>query len=279
MRVSKGLPIIDFDREKVVDLGQRVTAENDKCDVGKNMLTTVVPVHHTPLNMVKSFLLIGERVVIVDAGMRGGADRIVSALKRAGRSPADVSLIVITHSHPDHASDAAPLKRLVGAPIAMNFVELKYVDGSERCPSTPASLAGRLFLKTPLPHSKFESFRPDLDISREFDLKPYGVDATVLPTGGHTPGHLAVYVPSTGELLAIDLLAGGLGIGGIAFHGRPAWPPFHEDKAQVFASLRALLKLPGLRKLHVCHGGPLQPDAVSRWIAKMDRLGAASVNR
>jgi glyoxylase-like metal-dependent hydrolase (beta-lactamase superfamily II) len=50
-----------------------------------------------------------------------------------------VSLIVITHSHPDHASDAAPLKRLVGAPIAMNFAELKYVDGSERCPSTPAS--------------------------------------------------------------------------------------------------------------------------------------------
>jgi len=116
MRVSKGLPTIDFDREKVVDLGQRVVAENDKCDVGKNMLTTVVPVHHTPLNMVKSFLLIGERVVIVDAGMRGGADRIVSALQRSGRSPADVSLIVITHSHPDHASDAAPLKRLVGAP-------------------------------------------------------------------------------------------------------------------------------------------------------------------
>ena len=34
------------------------------------MRTTVVPVHHAPLNLVKSFLLIGERVVIVDAGMR-----------------------------------------------------------------------------------------------------------------------------------------------------------------------------------------------------------------
>jgi hypothetical protein len=39
------------------------------------MRTTVVPVHHAPLNLVKSFLLIGERVVIVDAGMRGGATR------------------------------------------------------------------------------------------------------------------------------------------------------------------------------------------------------------
>jgi hypothetical protein len=37
-----------------------------------DMHTTVVPVHYTPLNLVKSFLLIGERVVIVDAGMRGG---------------------------------------------------------------------------------------------------------------------------------------------------------------------------------------------------------------
>jgi glyoxylase-like metal-dependent hydrolase (beta-lactamase superfamily II) len=92
------------------------------------MLTTVVPVHHTPLNMVKSFLLIGGRVVIVDAGMRGGADRIVRALQRSGRSPADVSLIDITHSHPDHASDAAPLNRqgglighCIGQPISMNL--------------------------------------------------------------------------------------------------------------------------------------------------------------
>jgi glyoxylase-like metal-dependent hydrolase (beta-lactamase superfamily II) len=113
------------------------------------MHTTVVPVHHTPLNLVKSFLLIGERVVIVDAGMRGGAVRIVNALERSARSPADVSLIVISHSHPDHAAETAPLKRLVGAPVAMNFAELKYVDGSERCPSTPTGLAGRLFLKTP----------------------------------------------------------------------------------------------------------------------------------
>ena len=234
------------------------------------MRTSVVPVHHTPLNFVKSFLLIGERVVIVDSGMRGGAERIVNALRRAGRSPDDVSLIVITHSHPDHASDAAPLRRLVDAPIAMNFAELQYVDGSERCPSTPTGFAARLFLKTPLPHSKFESFKPDLNIDREFDLEPYGVEATVLPTGGHTPGHLAVHVPSTGELLAIDLIAGGIGIGGIMLHGRPIWPPFHEDKPQVLASLRQLVQLPGLRTVHVCHGGPLEAAAISRWLTKVE---------
>jgi hydroxyacylglutathione hydrolase len=235
------------------------------------MGTTVIPVHHTPLNMVKSFLLIGERVVIIDAGTRGGAKRVVNALQSSGRTPADVSLIVISHSHPDHAAEAAPLKRLVGAPIAMNFAELKYVDGSERCPSTPTGLAGALFLKTPLPHLQFESFRPDLNADREFDLRPYGVEATVLPTRGHSPGHLAVYVPATGELLAIDLIAGGIGIGGVMFNGRPAWPPFHEDKGEVFASLRRLLKLPGLQKIHVCHGGPLRPEAVGRWLARTDR--------
>jgi glyoxylase-like metal-dependent hydrolase (beta-lactamase superfamily II) len=239
------------------------------------MRTTVVPVHHIPLNIVKSFLLIGERVVIVDSGMEGGAERILDALRRAGRSPADVSLILITHSHPDHCSDAAPLKRRIGAPIAMNFAELKYVDGSERCPTTATGLGGRLFLKTPVPHSKFECFKPDLNIDREFDLKPYGVEATVLPTGGHTIGHLAVYVPSTGELLAIDLLAGGTGIGGVMLHGRPVWPPFHEDKPQVLASLRRLLQLPGLRTVHVCHGGPLQPKAISRWLAKVEKSSAA----
>jgi len=239
------------------------------------MHTTVVPVHHTPLNIVKGFLLIGARVVIIDAGMRGGAVRVVNALQRSGRTPADVSLIVISHSHPDHAAETAPLKRLVSAPVAMNFAELKYVDGSERCPSTPTALAGRFFLKTPLPHLQFESFQPDLNIDREFDLKPYGVEATIFAVGGHTPGSLAFYVPSSGELSAIDLIAERIGIGGVLFNGRPIFPPFHENIAEVFASLRKLLKLPGLRKIHVAHGGPLRPEAVSRWLTKLDRSRVA----
>jgi glyoxylase-like metal-dependent hydrolase (beta-lactamase superfamily II) len=116
----------------------------------------------------------------------------------------------------------------------MNFAELKYVDGSERCPSTPTGVAGALFLKTPFPHLQFESFRPDLNADREFDLSPYGVEATVLPTGGHTPGHLAVYVPSTGELLAIDLIAGGIVIGGVMFNGRPVWPTLSRKQSGGF---------------------------------------------
>jgi glyoxylase-like metal-dependent hydrolase (beta-lactamase superfamily II) len=52
-----------------------------------------------------------------------GAVRIVNALQRSGRSAADVSLIVISHSHPDHAAEAASLKRLVRAPVAVNFAE------------------------------------------------------------------------------------------------------------------------------------------------------------
>jgi hypothetical protein len=58
-------------------------------------------------------------------------------------------------------------------------------------------------------------------------------------------------------------------------YGRPVWPPFHEDKPQVLASLRRLLQLPGLRTVHVCHGGPIQPNAVSRWLAKVEKSGAA----
>jgi hypothetical protein len=45
--------------------------------------------------------------------------------------------------------------------------------------------------------------------------------------------------------------------------------------AAVLASLRRLLQLPGLRTVHVCHGGPIQPKAVSRWLAKVEKSGAA----
>jgi hypothetical protein len=39
------------------------------------------------------------------------------------------------------------------------------------------------------------------------------------------------------------------------------------------------LALPGLRTVHVSHGGPLRPETVSRWLAKSDRSGAGSVSR
>jgi len=228
----------------------------------------VIPIAQAPLNIAKSFLVFGERVVIVDTGPPGGERPVLAALAARGILPRAVSLILLTHAHPDHVGGAAALRRATGAPIALDVRERSYVEGHARAPTRPTGIAGRLFLHTPLPRQRFETFSPDLIIDAPLDLEPWGVDAMVYRSGGHTAGSLSVYVPGSGELLAADLLAGGIGIGGVAFHGRVIAPPFHEDAVRVHEAVSELLTLEALRIIHVCHGGPLQPAAVRRWLAR-----------
>jgi hydroxyacylglutathione hydrolase len=235
----------------------------------------IVPVHHSPFNIAKSYLLLGDRVVIVDTGppdrQRRG-ELVRRALTAAGRSPADVALILATHAHPDHVGNAVALRAWTGAPIAADPNELACFEGKERVGATPTGLAGRLFLLTPLPHQQFDAFTPDILVGDDFSLRSFGVAADVYRCGGHTPGSLAVHVPGTGDLLAADLLAGGLGIGGIAFHGRVIEPPFHEDRPRVLRSVAKLLQLGNLERVHVCHGGPLLPRAVEAWVMRRSSL-------
>jgi hydroxyacylglutathione hydrolase len=233
--------------------------------------TRVVGVSHSPLNTAKSFLLIGERVVVVDGGTPGGERRIERALRDAGHSPEDVSLVLVTHGHPDHAGGAAAFRRLSGAPIAADPREVRYLERRERAPATPTGLAGRLFLHTPLPHEAFEPFTPDVLVDDAFDLRAYGVDAWVHRSGGHTKGSLSVVVRGTGDVIAADLMAGGIGIGGVMFHGRVIDPPFHDDIARVHAAVGELLAVEGLHTFHVCHGGPLRPRDVDGWLARATR--------
>ena len=231
----------------------------------------VVPIHHAPLNIAKSYLLIGERVVIVDTGPPD-AERSGRLVRRTiaayGRSRDDVSLILATHSHPDHVGNSVGLRDWCGAPIAIDAKEAAYVAGSDRLSRTPTGLAGRLFLRTPLPHEEFEHFTPDVLVDDAFDLRRFGVNADVHRCGGHTPGSLVLFCGGSGELIAADLFAGGLGIGGLAWHGRVIEPPFHEDRVTVIQAAERLLALDGLTKIHVCHGGPLSAENVSRWVRR-----------
>lgn len=64
---------------------------------------------YAPLGLA-TYALLGERVVLVDAGYAGAAAQIDAYLRRAGRSLADVSACVFTHGHADHYGGAAEIR-------------------------------------------------------------------------------------------------------------------------------------------------------------------------
>jgi len=105
-------------------------------------------------------------------------------------------------------------------------------------------------------------------------LLDFGVDGIVRHTGGHTPGSIAVEL-SSHDVLAGDLVASGIGIGGVAFIGRPIRPPFEDDPQTVARELNRMLE-GGAKRFYMGHGGPLEAAEVRRHASSLSRLAQTS---
>ena len=236
--------------------------------------TKVIAIPVLGRHVVNAYLLLGKRPVIVDAGTPGSGRLNHDQVAAHGVDPKDVSLIVVTHGHVDHFGSAAELSRLTGAPIAGHVADLGiYRAGRVSEPYLPIGLFGHLFARTSRVRETTEPFDPNVLIHGETHLADFGVQARIMPTPGHTPGSVSV-LTDEGDLVAGDLVATPL-LGLVK--GRPANPPFHDDRLGNLASLREMLAL-GPTKIHVGHGAPLDPERVGRWAVqeqrRLDRLVA-----
>jgi glyoxylase-like metal-dependent hydrolase (beta-lactamase superfamily II) len=216
---------------------------------------------------INTYLLLGRRAVVVDAGTPGNGRRIYDQVARHGVDPRDIALIVLTHGHIDHFGSAAELHRLTGAPVAGHVADLgPYNSGRSRRPYLPTGTMGRLVNRSRAVHVTVERVDPDVLIRGETSLHDYGIKARIMPTPGHTAGSVSV-LTDAGDLVAGDLVANSF-MGLIT--GRPANPPFHDDPLRNLASLREMLALkPTI--LYVGHGTALDPDRVRRWADKEER--------
>ena len=232
----------------------------------------IVTVPILPRGMVNSFLLIGERPVVVDTGVPGSAPKILAALAQEGFAPGDVSLILITHRHVDHIGSVAAIKRATGAPVAVHALDAKWLRKGDGGTRPPTGWGGRLLDLTGLPSQRAEPIEPDIVIEHDFPLEPYGMsDGIVLHTPGHTEGSVSALFQN-GNVLAGDLVIGGISfLGGIARLGHARKPPFEDNPVTVRHSLTSLLDR-GASRFYVGHGGPLEAQEVRRYIAREPRL-------
>jgi hydroxyacylglutathione hydrolase len=103
------------------------------------MTVRVVPL---PLSISNSYLLLGDRPVLLDAGMPGEEERLISALGQNGIAPTDISLVVLTHGHTDHVGSVNALAR-AGVPIAIGEEDADILESGANGPLPITSLKMR----------------------------------------------------------------------------------------------------------------------------------------
>ena len=141
----------------------------------------VVPgVHVVPgIPWSRVYLIEDEPLVLVDTGPPWSARKVVAYIRSIGRNPEDLGFILMTHSHPDHASSALSLIRRTGAKVVAH-------TGDTRTHSTRVVRLSR--------HGPFNKVRDSLPFLRGTPVSETVEDGQRLPILGgvtvvHSPGH------------------------------------------------------------------------------------------
>ncbi|MBI3132567.1 MAG: MBL fold metallo-hydrolase [Acidobacteria bacterium] len=218
-----------------------------------------------PMGLVNAHLILGEQgCIVVDTGLPGSEGKIERALRREGKALRDITLIVVTHGHVDHAGSAARLREHSKAPIVAHVGDVRHLRRELPMTFCPTGWFGRAFLHTRLMVQPYVGFTPDLLLAEgeALDLAPYGFQGMVRSTPGHTAGSISVVLTSR-DVFVGDLIASGLLLGGIARTGHAKRPPFEDDPARVAQELMRLVEA-GAQRFYMGHGGPLPAGEVRR---------------
>ena len=179
-------------------------------------LEEIVPgVYGIGMGYVNAFFIVGEDgLTLVDSGLAKKKDTILGAVAGAGRQPADLRHILITHHHIDHIGSLAALKEATGAKCYVHPADSPIVRGEEPQPGpNPGSLLGKL--AGPL-LSRLSPPAPSADVDVEVgdgDELPLAGGIKAVHTPGHTPGHLSFLLPSKKVLFVGDAAANMLRLG------------------------------------------------------------------
>ncbi|NPV55345.1 MAG: MBL fold metallo-hydrolase [Anaerolineae bacterium] len=146
-----------------------------------------------------------QALFLVDSGSPGQQQRVISKMNELGRK--DLKLIWITHAHYDHYGSAAALRNLTGARIGIHLIDADYMVLA-RSPLGTTRRYGFIY-----PHlqrilnqtNPLSTTLPDVLLSDGETLEKYGLNASILHTPGHTPGHSCL-VLEDGTAFAGDLL-------------------------------------------------------------------------
>ncbi|MCM2464822.1 MBL fold metallo-hydrolase [Methanoculleus oceani] len=212
-----------------------------------------------PLGPTTAFVVRDRSAILIDTGNPGDEMAILAAMRRACIRPDEVSLILVTHGHPDNYGSADALRELTGAPVAVHEADAGAMRLGFDGLRFPAGLIPRLMRfaggRKTVPGSG--GVEPDIVVRGIADLAAFGVRGRIVPTPGHTSGSISVLVAG-GTAIVGDLLSA------LFPGGRPRLPFRMDDPAAARRSLRTLLAF-GPERVYGAHGGPWRGTEVLRW--------------
>jgi len=221
-------------------------------------------------NYMSAYIVAGKEIALIDTGLPTQIDAVRAGIKAHGFSVSDISYILITHSHPDHSGNVAPLLR--ESPKAKVYV---HPLGVEQLVDPSVELAIRKKALPPRMHAKIGELEPvpldriqQLNDGDVFDLGN-GERLRVTFAPGHQPDGVVLFEEKNKGLFINDLVGNYLPDADAHY----ALNPPNSDHKQAIQSIQKVIDLP-VDYLYLGHygicGNPKQ--VMTRAIDKMQQL-------
>lgn len=228
------------------------------------MKQEIIPID---LGGVNSYLLKADsKFILIDTGgyllmdkkPTSRCDILEAALEKAGCTPENLHLILLTHGDIDHVFNAAYIKSKYHAQIAIHKDDAYLVERL-----TPedfmnsfnyrsllfkliAKIMHRTFYKAAVKTvADFEAFTPDILIDDGFKLSDYSFEGEVIHIPGHTKGSVGILTKDD------DLIAGDV----FTNTKKPGFAPNALDFERLDRSILKLKSL-NIKTVYVGHGKP-----------------------
>jgi glyoxylase-like metal-dependent hydrolase (beta-lactamase superfamily II) len=155
---------------------------------------------------VNGFILRDDdgQVTLVDMGLKSSGPKVMAGLSAIGSAPSDVTRLVLTHAHSDHAGGAAHVAAATGRRFEIHTDDAAYAREGKSPPRDRSVLLGRLFNRL----SRGQDFAP-VPVERELsddEVLPIGGGLRVVHTPGHSPGHVSLLHEQTRLLITGDAI-------------------------------------------------------------------------
>jgi glyoxylase-like metal-dependent hydrolase (beta-lactamase superfamily II) len=159
---------------------------------------------------VNGFMLRDEdgQVTLIDMGIASSGKKVIAALRSIGSDPTEVTRLMLTHCHPDHAGGAAYVSKETGRSVDVHANDAEYVRSGTQPDVDPSSRIGKLFRKLPEPKVEKVSVGEEL---RDGQVVPFAGGIRVVHTPGHSPGHASYLHEPSGTLITGDAIFNVLG--------------------------------------------------------------------
>lgn len=142
------------------------------------------------------------QVTLVDMGIKQSGPKVMAALGSIGSGASDVTRLLLTHAHPDHAGGTAHVAEQTGRDVAIHEDDAPYAEAGHTPQRDQSFLVARIMTKL----MGTNAFPPVTVGERLTDGQVLDVAGglEVVHTPGHSPGHAAYLHRESGVLITGD---------------------------------------------------------------------------